>query len=169
MCGLYQTVILLCFGGTAMAGKAKGNSSTIITVIAIVAIIVLVMVFSYIQWIATSPSGSFKVIRKSEKEFGTIDFNADGTCVITAQDNTYDCTWERDGNFFVNSGSYVIKYNPQMSTEGTFTIGNEEIEYTAADAASGAAVEVFELSWAQKKDESAKKDSEVNPKLFVIS
>ena len=152
-----------------MAGKSKGNSSTIITVIAIVAIIILVMVFSYVQWMVTSPSGSYTVIRKSEKVFGTIDFKTDGTCVITAQDNTYNCTWERDGNFLMNTGSYLIKYNPQMSTEGTFTIGNEEIEYTADAAASGAAVEVFELSWAQKKDESAKKDPAANPKLFLIN
>lgn len=151
-----------------MAGKAKGNMSTIITVISIVAIIVLVMIFSYIQWIGTSPDGSYKIIRKSEKVFGTIDFNTNGTCVITAEDKTYDCTWERDGSFFTNSGSYIIKYNPQMSTEGTFTVGNEEIEYTAADAASGAAVKVFELSWAQKKDESANKNSTENPKLLLI-
>ncbi len=126
-----------------MAGKSKGNMSAIITVIAIVAIIILVMLFSFLQW-AFLQSGTYSLTYKSGKEICSIEMQPFGSCVLTVGEEKLNCTWAPvDYNIFANTGAYSIKYNPDMDSAGVITIGSEEIEYTAENAANNEAIELF--------------------------
>lgn len=141
-----------------MAGKtSKGMSSTLITIIAIVVIIALIMLFSYFSW-TFFQTGEFGIIGKITDEgfklensstptpVAMVKLEAFGNATLTIGEEEYQCTCTpEEYGIFANSGKFVLKYNPNMTSAGTFTIGKATYEYTEEMAAAGESVVLAKL------------------------